>query len=288
MKYLIIKSLFHNMKNCFKKINKILKTEIDPAYIDRAEIILNNICNVKIKNILEIGCGRGYYLKALQQIDSSLKITGIDLNEKYLIEAKKYIRNDNVKVIKGDANKLLFKDNSIDAIIASEILEHVPNDNKVLDEIYRVLKKEGRAMISVPNQDYPFLWDPINWLLEKIFGTHMPVNIWWLAGIWAGHLRLYKEDEIVKKIENSGLIVEKVWRTTKYCLPFSHFLFYGIGKNIVENGALKDFNRFENDKKEGLLFRIIKKIILWGDVGNEKKFEKGESTTNIVIRARKK
>lgn len=275
------------MKNCSQKIKQMLRAEIDPAYVDRAEIILNNICKVKSKNVLEIGCGRGFYLKALQQIDPSLKITGIDLDEKYLMEARKNIQNNKVKVLKGDANKLLFKDNSFGGIIASEVLEHVPNDDKVLGEIYRVLKKDGVTMISVPNQDYPFLWDPINWLLERLFETHIPADIWWLAGIWAGHLRLYKEDEIIKKIENSGLIIEKVWRTTKYCLPFSHFLFYGIGKNIVERGALKDFNRFGNDKKEGLLFRIIVKIILWGDRGNNKEFGKGDGTTNLVIRARK-
>lgn len=275
------------MKNCSQKIKQILRTEIDPAYVDRAEIILNNICKVKSKNVLEIGCGRGFYLKALHQIDHNLKITGIDLDEKYLIEARKTIQNDEVNIQRGDANKLLFKDNSFGGIIASEVLEHVPNDDKVLGEIYRVLKKDGVTMISVPNQDYPFLWDPINWLLERLFETHIPADIWWLAGIWAGHLRLYKEDEIIKKIENSGLIIEKVWRTTKYCLPFSHFLFYGVGKNIVERGVLKDFNRFGNNKKEGLLFRTIIKLISWGDRGNNKEFGKGNSTTNLVIRARK-
>jgi len=274
------------MKNYSQKIKEILNKEIDPAYIDRAEIILSEI--VKTNEVLEVGCGRGFYLKALKEINSKIKITGIDLNQKYLKIAKKYVDNKDVKIIKGDVTNLKFNNESFDGIIASEILEHIKNDKKALKEINRVLKPNGLVMISVPNQEYPFMWDPLNWCLERFFKTHVPSSIWWLAGIWAGHVRLYKEDDLIKKIEESGLNVKKVWRTTKYCLPFSHLLFYGIGKNIVESGWLKNFNRFEKNKKDNNLLKLIKKIIYLGDYGNNRDFRKGEKTTNLVIMAEKK
>ena len=282
---MIIKNQLNSMKNYSLKIKKILEKEIDPAYVDRAEIILDKMSGKK--RILEIGCGRGFYLKALKEISPKIEITGVDLNPKYLEIAKKYVDNKEVKIIKGNAIKLEFKENSFDGLIASEILEHIKDDKKVLKEIRRLLKPGGEVIISVPNKEYPFLWDPLNWCLERFFRTHVPKKIWWLAGIWAGHIRLYSEDELIKKVKESGLIIEKVWRKTKYCWPFSHFLFYGIGKNIVENGWLKDFNRFENEKKNSRLLKVIKKIIDFGDKRNNEDFKKGEKTTNLILIAKK-
>ena len=273
------------MKNYSLKIKKILEQEIDPAYVDRAEIILAEMVNKE--KVLEVGCGRGFYLKALKEINPKINITGIDLNKEYLEVAKKYVDNKEVKIIKGDVTNLKFDNNSFDGVIASEILEHIKDDKKALKEIARVLKPNGILVISVPNKDYPFLWDPLNWSLEKTFKIHMPAKIWWLAGIWAGHVRLYKENDLIKKVKRSGLRIEKVWRKTKYCWPFSHFLFYGIGKNIVERGGLKNFNRFEKNKKNSRLLKIVKRIIYFGDKGNNKEFTKGEKTTNLILIARK-
>ena len=158
------------MKKSWNKIDKILESEIDPAYKKRAELILKNI---KGKKILEVGCGRGFYLKTLKKLWPNLKITGVDLNKKYLTEAKKNLAGLKIKLVKGDAQNLPFVDNSFSRIIASEILEHVSNDSKALTEIYRVLKPTGIAIITVPNADYPLLWDPLNWFLEKWFDKHI-------------------------------------------------------------------------------------------------------------------
>lgn len=273
------------MKNYSQKINDILESEIDPAYIDRAEVVLQKIINQK--NILEIGCGRGFYLNSINKIKPKTKLTGIDLNQKYLDKAKKFVNNKLVKIIKGDATKLSFSKNTFDGIIASEVLEHIDNDTKVLEEISRVLTTNGIVMISVPNQNYPFLWDPINWCLEKYFNTHVPSKIWWLAGIWADHKRLYNESDLVIKIQKSGLKVKKIWRKTKYCFPFSHFLFYGVGKNLVENGYFKNFNRFETNKQKSFIFKTIKKIISWADKGNDKIFFKEDKTVGLIVMAQK-
>ena len=241
-----------------KKIKKLLAREPDPSYKRRAKIILNSLELDGKEKVLEIGCGRGFYLKTLKKLWPNLKITGVDLNKKYLTEAKKNLAGLKIKLVKGDAQNLPFVDNSFSRIIASEILEHVSNDSKALTEIYRVLKPTGIAIITVPNADYPLLWDPLNWFLEKWFDKHIPSNIWWLAGIWADHQRLYTKKEIENKIKKSGFKIEKTWSTTHYCLPFSHFLFYGIGKNLVEKGLFKSMNRFE-EKKESCL----RDILLW-------------------------
>jgi hypothetical protein len=102
---------------------------------------------------------------------------------------------------------LPFPDDSFDSVILSEILEHVDDDVRGLAEVRRVLKPGGVVAITVPNANYPFLWDPINKTLETLFGIHIQRGP--LAGIWANHVRLYERDQLRHVVEQAGLIVEQ-------------------------------------------------------------------------------
>ena len=81
------------MKDYLKRVNEILKYESDPGFARRARIIFGNLDLSGGEKILEVGCGRGFYLKTLTDVLPSLSITGVDLNEKYLQEAIKFIDN---------------------------------------------------------------------------------------------------------------------------------------------------------------------------------------------------
>lgn len=273
------------MKNKFKKIRHLLQNEVDPAFKRRANIILAELDLSNNQRILDLGCGRGFYLKAINQLNPELKLTGLDINPEYLNAAKETIDSPRIKFIKGDATNLPFENNSFDQIIASEILEHIKEDERVIEEVYRVLKPGGKVIITVPNKNYPFLWDPVNWTLEKLFKTHVPSNIWWLAGIWADHQRLYTEENLKKKLEQSKFKINKLWKTTHYCLPFSHFVFYGVGKNLVEIGLCPNFNRFQTDNKQSL----PTKTLLWpintiDKLNTEKKYNSSVNIVTIVIK----
>jgi hypothetical protein len=116
-------------------------------------------------------------------------------------------------------------------------------------------------MVSVPDRDFPFLWDPINWLLMRVFGTHVPKHIWWLAGIWADHERLYTPEELRQVAERAGFGVEKLRAVVSHCLPFSHFLLYGIGKNLVERMGASQFDRFNYNR--GTVSRLAATLFRW-------------------------
>jgi len=234
-----------------------LESEPDPAFARRARIILNNLKIKGKEKVLDVGCGRGFYLKLLSQRRTRTEIIGLDVRRSYLTRAKE--RGNRAHVIQADAASLPFRSKSVDQILASEILEHVEADEKVIAEIHRTLRPKGKAIFSVPNRKYPFLWDPLNWMLERVFKKHIPSHIWWLAGIWADHRRLYDEHELREKLEKAGLKTEKVWKTTRWCFPFSHFLLYGIGKNVVERGWGKNFNRFIRKEKPSW----TNNIVLW-------------------------
>jgi len=280
-----MKKALIDLKGSLSRVKKIIDLEPDPSFARRARIIFKNMNLSGKEKILEVGCGRGFYLKTLIDVLSDLDITGIDLNKKYLSVAKKFIDNKKVKLINADATNLPFKNETFDRIIATEILEHIPDDQKAISEMFRVLKPGGIAMITVPNKNYPFFWDPLNWTLERLFHWHIPANIWWLAGLWADHVRLYDEKELGEKIKKSGFKVQKVWYATHYCLPFSHFLLYGIGKNLVEKGLCQSFNRFDRNQKQSLLNKLLLWPIRVVDGFNER--DNYKSCVNLVFKIQK-
>ena len=106
----------------------------------------------KKKKILDIGSSSGTNLRMLEEIGYH-NYTGLDPNDVAINQCKK---KGFTKIIKGNACNLPFKSNSIDLVIASDVLEHIENDKLALSEIYRVMKKNSYAIITVPA--FNFLW----------------------------------------------------------------------------------------------------------------------------------
>ncbi len=272
------------MKN-FSKVEEWLEDEPDPAFARRARIIFDNLNLSGNKKVLDVGCGRGFYLKVLAFCWPGLDLYGLDLKQKYLETAKHFLGKTPVHLLNGDATAMPFPDNFFDRVIASEILEHLKDDNKAIEQIYRVLRPGGIALITVPNKNYPLLWDPANWLLEKLFKVHLPSNIWWLAGIWADHQRLYGKKEIEEKLKATGFKIYKTWLATCYCFPFSHFLLYGLGKNLVEKGFLSNFNRFSTETKPSRLRQIF--LLPLKAIDRLNKAKDSHTSVNIIMKAKK-
>src|SRR3989338_5467959 len=229
-----------------KRVREILASEIDPAFSLRARFIAHELFTKKPKSVLDAGCGRGFYVNL--------------------------------------ASYAPFKDKSFDFIVASEILEHLSDDRKALVELYRVLKKDCILVITVPNTNFPFLWDPLNWILMRVFNMHINKNMWWLAGIWADHERLYSEREINTLLSSTFHVLSSKL-IVHWCFPFSHFLLYGIGKNVVENFGGTSFDRFDFEKEKPVS-KLLARIFSLPSTILDTRFPR-KSTMNIVISARK-
>lgn len=269
-----------------QKVERLISKEMDPGFARRARVIAveaeRAFKNKKVK-LLDIGCGRGWYEQMLVTLLPKVEIVAIDQNEKYLSQAIGAVKNNRVKFEKTNAGKLPFKKNSFDGVLCTELLEHVGSDKDVISEIYRVLKPGGKLLVSVPHHNYPLLWDPLNWILERTISWHIPKDIWWLAGIWADHLRLYSESEFCEKLVFEGFGQINISRTTHYCAPLSHFLLYGIGKNLVERGWLKSFNRFNFEEKESNILQFVKAYFrLWDKFNDRYSISKNEAFLNLV------
>ena len=97
-----------------------------------------------------------------------------------------------VGVLRGDATRLPFADDSFDVVITSEVLEHIQNDVAAIAEMVRVLKPGGTFAGTVP------AWFPekINWMLSDEY--HAPIAE-------GGHVRIYSATELAAKLRAAGL-----------------------------------------------------------------------------------
>lgn len=100
-----------------------------------------------------------------------------------------------------------FDDNHFDLVICNHVLEHIPNDQDAMNEIYRVLSPSGKAILQVPlskNTQETFedfsVTEPTE--REKVFGQF-------------DHLRIYGQD-YPKRLENSGFKVERINISEQY------------------------------------------------------------------------
>jgi 2-polyprenyl-3-methyl-5-hydroxy-6-metoxy-1,4-benzoquinol methylase len=249
------------MKQQEEKLLSLLEAEIDPAFKQRAQFIFKQILKYRPISVLDIGCGRGYYTNALANLSFVKKIVGLESEQKNLYIAEQNKPNQKVEYIKKDFYQWQTPQ-KFDIIILSEVLEHLADEEFVLKKIFALLKADGKLLISVPHLKFPFCWDPLNYFLMKQ-GTHVRSDWWWLAGIWADHKRLYKKDQLIALLNKQGFKKVAIKETISFCWPFSHFILYGIGKNLTLKISFLPFNRFSH--RSGFLTQLLAKFFLFPD-----------------------
>ena len=119
------------------------------AYLQmHKEILLSLLGPIKNKSVLEICVGTGVYSKTISQLGG--KVFGLDLS----IEMLKQVRDPGGKeifLIKGDAENLPIKTSSMDAVMCIRAIYFLPDLEKALSEINRVLKPEGLFVFNCFN-----------------------------------------------------------------------------------------------------------------------------------------
>lgn len=241
-----------------------MSTKLSKAIQNRLEEVLLNVGDMALKRrakriveelelrrgdkILEVGCGNGYYLSLLNRLGLNISLTGIDNDRAALFDAERFIGDGKVVLIFADATKLPFKRSSFNKIICSEVIEHIKDDKKVLQEIHRVLKIRGIMVLSTCNIHYPFFWDPINWLLQHIFKTHIKRGFW--SGIWNQHLRMYEKKDVERLVKEGNFKISVSETLTSWCLPFNHYIINFIARLIAKYIYL---NKLPEQFAEGLI-----------------------------------
>ena len=274
-------------------IAHMTRNEADMAFKKRVQTIFEWVAPTDDKLILDMPCGRGFYLNMFRYV-SQCKLIGAELDWDVIRKAQRNVADlPDIALNNCNIYALPYAENTFDAVILSEILEHIDDDVAGLKEIYRVLKPGGVVAVTVPNADYPFWWDPINKTLEFLFKR--PIRHGTFAGIWANHVRLYRRDQLRDAVLGAGFILEEERAFTHDSFPFIHNLVYGIGKPLLESGLLPDemanaADRTTFDRNDGSLLNPINlgiTVLNWFDRKNPISEPAGRSTVNLCAKGRK-
>jgi SAM-dependent methyltransferase len=160
--------------------------------------------------------------------------------------------------VQGDILSLPFGDGVFDHFIAYSILEHVPNPEVSLKELRRVCSKGG--VVSVPVLDeFPFIYDPVNWLLKKMgFG-------WVRFGIGGfGHECVLYSKDWEKLLESCGY---KVVLIEKDCgmnfFEALEFFLLSIPFSYLDYGAAMEKSRkvLKPTRTRTIIYKSLEKIL---------------------------
>ncbi len=150
---------------------------------------------------LDIGVGGSGYT-VIEAAREGCPSVGIDLSHQGILKAASFVKSalgeNSIRpfFVNCNAEKLPFKDNAFSKVSSINVLEHIYNDKKVMDEIARVVKPGGKIFISLPNtyKRLPFLY--------KLFCFYDDRH--------SGHFRHYRSEEVIVEFEKRGFVFNKV------------------------------------------------------------------------------
>ena len=134
--------------------------------------------NIHEKRILDVGCGPG--MTVAGTMAKGGKFFGIDLAKEMLLECVNiFDRLGTLNLSLGNIKRLPFSEASFDVIFCLGVLEYIPESEIAIQELYRILKKDGILIVSMQNEFSPYrLWDRhvyrsniVNRMRKMIWGT---------------------------------------------------------------------------------------------------------------------
>jgi SAM-dependent methyltransferase len=149
--------------------------------------------------VIDVGCGagrhafeayrRGAHVVAFDQDAAELRNVAEVLQA--MAESGEAPTSATAVTVTGDALSLPYPDDTFDCVIASEILEHLPDDDAAISELIRVLKVGGSLAVTVPR------WFPeqLCWLLSDEYHSNE-----------GGHVRIYRASRLRAKIAAGGVV----------------------------------------------------------------------------------
>jgi SAM-dependent methyltransferase len=163
--------------------------------------------------VLDVGCGSSQIIGALPPGS-----VGVDI----LLRKLRYGRKFGTPLVQASGFELPFRDESFSCVLCSQVIEHVPKDSPVLDELCRVLAPGGRLVLGTPDYDN---WE---WVyMEKLYG-------WFAPGAYADeHIAHYTYDGLVQIFTDRGFTLE----ASRYILQGELILAFRKGGKATGAGA---------------------------------------------------
>jgi SAM-dependent methyltransferase len=149
--------------------------------------------------VLDLGCGFGRH--AFEAARRGAAVVALDAGPDEvaqvratlgaMAEAGEIAPDHPVAAVQGDALALPFADGTFDRVIASEVLEHIPNDVAAMRELTRVLRPGGAMAVTVPR----CVPEAINWALSDEYHDTP-----------GGHVRIYRRSTLERRLASAGMV----------------------------------------------------------------------------------
>lgn len=185
--------------------------------------------------VIDVGCGAGRH--AFEAYRRGADVVAFDHDEAELRSVDTILRAmaetgeapaaASARVVVGDALKLPYADQTFDCVIASEILEHIPQDDAAIGELIRVLKVGGTLAVSVPR----WLPEQVCWLLSDEYHSNE-----------GGHIRIYRASELRGKISGGGMELTHTHHAHALHSPF-WWLKCAVGVQNTEHRAVTMYHK---------------------------------------------
>lgn len=152
---------------------------------------------------VDVGCGEGLVTYALKKRHPDLKVCGTDISHVRLSRAAQRISE--TTFITGDVTALPWVDESFEAVVCCEVLEHLSDHVSAVKELFRILKKEGVLLITVPDRE------KLSWVICAECGARIYKD---------GHLRCFCPNDVRDLLAPWGDVLSvkpigKKWRMLK-------------------------------------------------------------------------
>lgn len=187
------------------------------------------------ERVLDMGCGAGRH--SFEMYRRGADVIALDQDADELSTVAEWfaaMRDEGsvpagaqADVKQGDALDLPFADGEFDRIVAAEVLEHIPDDDRAISELVRVLRPGGTLAVTVPR----WLPERICWALSEPYHQ-----------VEGGHVRIYRGSELTTKLEGAGLRV--VGRHHAHGLHSPYWwLKCAVGVDDEDNPLVKGYHR---------------------------------------------
>ena len=187
------------------------------------------------ERVLDMGCGAGRH--AFEMYRRGADVVALDQDADELATVAEWfaaMREEGgvpagaeADVKQGDALDLPYPDGEFDRIVAAEVLEHIPDDDTAIAELARVLRPGGTLAVTVPR----WLPETVCWALSDEYHE-----------VEGGHVRIYRGEELVAKLERAGLRVTGRAHAHGLHAPY-WWLKCAVGTTNDDNPLVKGFHR---------------------------------------------
>ena len=159
--------------------------------------LLKNHGHIDGKNVklLDTGCASGWFISEINSRHPNFECFGVDVHKKAIEYGKKTYPQ--ISFFHADAHRLPFPQNFFDIVVCMEVLEHVVDPQKIMEEIKRTAKPNGMIIVSMDSGNLLFA---LAWSVWKKFKG----KVWQEA-----HLHKFTPGKLDKLFKKTGFKIEK-------------------------------------------------------------------------------